>query len=261
MTDQLLNVLIGLLTSAIGAGLAWLAQSVRRRRLTERRRAFFGMPAGTDCLVVVNRQISGQTTSVHRDDVSALMELAILVNSCGARPEIMAHDLVRQGLGDKAEFCVGGPYSNDRTAAHLGWRLPSVRFGYDRSSTDGPAIVVGDQEFRLVPDGRDTPGWSYALLARLDPGGQGRPVFLIAGQVAIANHAAVRYLVAHERQLTRRYGLHGTFALMLRVVNPTRYGPDVVERVADVTDAAAAPAATAPATAPATAAPSTGSTG
>ncbi|MDH6121965.1 hypothetical protein [Kitasatospora sp. GAS204B] len=245
MTDQLLNIMIGLLTSAIGAGLGWLAQSLRRRRRTERRRAFFGMPAGTDCLLVVNRQASAKTTSVHRDDVSALMELAVLVNSCGARPQIMAHDEVRQGLGDKAEFCVGGPSSNDRTAAHLGWRLPGVRFDHERDGAGAAnhTIVVGEQEFHLVHDSRDAPGWSYALLARLDPGGGGRPVFLISGQVAIANHAAVRYLVSHERQLTRRHGAHGTFALILRVVNPTSYGPDVVEQFADVTSAAAAPAA------------------
>ncbi|MGF1429708.1 hypothetical protein [Kitasatospora sp. LaBMicrA B282] len=244
MGDAVLNVVLGLVTSVIGAVAGWLAQSMRRRRRLERTRAFFGLPPGTECLLVVNRQYNGASSaSVHRDDVSALMELAVLVSACGARTRIEQHDQVRQGLGDKAEFCVGGPYSNERTAAHLGWRLPGLRFAYKPDGSPAGTIVAGDREFTPVKDGADTPGWSYAVLARLDPGDGGRPVFLIAGQVAVANHAAVRYLVAHQRELARRHGRQGTFALVLRVVNPTRYGPDVVEHVADVT----AVATTAPA--------------
>ncbi|WP_329564717.1 hypothetical protein [Kitasatospora sp. NBC_01266] len=236
---MVLNVVLGLLTSAIGAGLGWLAQSLRRRRRLDRTRAFFGMPAGTECLLVVNRHTgSPNANSVHRDDVSALMELAVLVNACGARPEVVVHDQVRQGLGNKAEFCLGGPSSNERTAAHLGWRLPSVRFSY-RPGTPG-AILVGAQEYELERNTEDTPGHSYVLLARLEPGDGGRPTFLIAGQVAVANHAAVRYLVAHQRELMDRYGTHSSFVLMLRVINPVKYGPDVVELVADVTTAATA---------------------
>ncbi|WP_329580699.1 hypothetical protein OG500_15420 [Kitasatospora sp. NBC_01250] len=249
MRDMLLNIVLGLLTSAIGAGAGWLAQSLRRRRRLERSRAFFGMPAGTECLLVVNRHSgSPKATSVHRDDVSALMELAVLVNACSARPEVVAHDEVRQGLGHKAEFCLGGPSSNERTVAHLNWRLPGVRFSYEPGILG--AILVGEQEFVLERSTEETPGHSYVLLARLDTGGGGRPVFLIAGQVAIANHAAVRYLVANQRLLMGRHGAHGSFALMLRVVNPVKYGPDVVELVADVTAAA-----TAPPTAPAPRAP------
>ncbi|MFF7633796.1 hypothetical protein ACFZB9_11680 [Kitasatospora sp. NPDC008050] len=249
MRDMVLNIVLGLLTSAIGAGAGWLAQSLRRRRRLERTRAFFGMPVGTECLLVVNRHSgSPKATSVHRDDVSALMELAVLVNACGARPEVVAHDEVRQGLGNKAEFCLGGPSSNERTVAHLNWRLPGVRFSY-LSGTPG-AILVGDREFVLERSTEDVPGHSYVLLARLDTGSGGRPVFLIAGQVAIANHAAVRHLLANQRELMGRYGTHGTFALMLRVVNPVKYGPDVVELVADVTTAATAPPAAAPVPAP-----------
>lgn len=123
-----------------------------------------------------------------------------------------------------------------------------MRFSYEPGILG--AILVGEQEFVLERSTEETPGHSYVLLARLDTGGGGRPVFLIAGQVAIANHAAVRYLVANQRLLMGRHGAHGSFALMLRVVNPVKYGPDVVELVADVTAAA-----TAPPTAPAPRAP------
>ncbi|MCC9310927.1 hypothetical protein LN042_28305 [Kitasatospora sp. RB6PN24] len=240
MTDAVLNVVLGLLTSAIGAAAGWLLQTLRRRRRMVRRQAFFGLPGGSECLLVVPRHMKSPSQhSVHRDDVSALMELAVLVNSCGARPDIVAHDQVRQGLGRQAEFCLGGPSSNERTAAHLNWRLPAVRFD------GGSAITVGGREFRMEIATADSPGDCYALLARLDPGDGGRPVFVVSGLTAIANHAAVRYLSAHQRELARRHGEHGTFALVLRVVGPLAYGPDVVELVADVTDAATAPVATA----------------
>jgi hypothetical protein len=246
MADAVLNVVLGLLTSAIGAVAGWLLQTARRRRRTARLQAFFGLPSGSECLLVVNRQFNAASVSVHREDVSALMELAVLVNSCGARPDITAHDRVRQGLGRQAEFCLGGPTSNERTTAHLAWRLPSVAFGYDTAERTCQ-LTVGDREFPEVLDGPAGPGHVHALLARLDPGDGGCPVFLIGGQTAVANHAAVRYLTAHHRELAGRHGEHGTFALVLRVVNPARYGPDVVELVADVTAAATTPVTTVPA--------------
>jgi hypothetical protein len=241
MTDMVLNIVLGLLTSAIGAVTGWLVQFVRKRRRLARLQAFFGMPGGSDCLLVVNRHHSaGHQQSVHRDDVSALMELAVLVNSCGARPDIVAHDQVREGLGDKAEFCLGGPSSNERTAAHLLRRLPGVGFQY-ASGTWG-AVTVGDQEYPGEPSSPTNSGCGYALLARLDPGEGRRPAFVIAGQAAIGNHAAVRYLVRHQRELMRRYGSRDSFVLLLRVINPGKYGPDEVELVADVTGAATTPA-------------------
>ncbi|MFE9422277.1 hypothetical protein ACFYNO_04840 [Kitasatospora sp. NPDC006697] len=247
MADVLLNISIGLLTSAIGAVAGWLLQSLRRRRAAARRQAFFGLPGGSQGLLVVNRHpASPHHKSVHRGDVSALMELAVLVSSCAARPEIVNHDEVRRGLGREAEFCLGGPASNERTVTHLAWRLPAVRFGCEADRPDALSISVGDREFREEAAGPATPGCCYALLARLEPDGGGRPVFLIAGQTAVANQAAVRYLTGHQRELARRHGTHGTFAVVLRVIGPDRYGPDVVEFAADLTAAATAPAGAVP---------------
>ncbi|WP_063772052.1 hypothetical protein [Kitasatospora mediocidica] len=266
MTDSVLNVLLGLLTSAIGAGIGWLAQSLRRRRSLERTRAFFGMPGGTECLLVVNRHVvAGHSKSVSRNDVFALMELAALVRECGAQADIVPHDQVRQGLGGKAEFCIGGPTSNERTAAHLDWRLPGVAFVGDPAQDSPGTLSIGSLDYRFERNENGSGGRTYVLLARLDAAPHGRPTFLIAGQTATANHAGVRYLMSHHRALARRHGRDGTFALVLRVVNPTAYGPDVVEEVADVTREALTPRApaTAPTTAPttvATTAPTTAAT-
>jgi len=241
MTESVLNVLLGLIATAISAGLGWLAPTLRRRRRVERTRAFFGMPAGTECLLVVNRR-AGDPKGVSHSDVYALMELAALVKECGAEAEIVAHDAVRQGLGGKAEFCLGGPASNQRTTAHLDHWLPGLDFAVQ--NPDGPygdtTITVGGQEFAFVHPSAEPGGRTFALLARLHAGPGSRPVFLIAGQTATSNHAAVRYLVANHRALARRHGADGTFALILRVVNPTAYGPDVVELAADVGTAATA---------------------
>ncbi|MER6400449.1 hypothetical protein ABT263_31055 [Kitasatospora sp. NPDC001603] len=231
MTDSLLNVLLGLVASAISAALAWLAQNLRRRRRLERVRAFFGLPAGSECLIVVNRSVGvgAHARTVTRRDAYALMELAALVKECDARTDLVAHDAVHRGLGTKTEFCFGGPSSNERMAAHLAWGLPGVTV---TNGSEGPnnVIVVGDRTFTVDWDTE-----VYALLARLATPEGGRPVFLISGQTGIANHAGVRYLVANHRRLARRYGEDGSFALVLKVVNPKAYGPDVVELAADIT--------------------------
>ncbi|WP_405013023.1 hypothetical protein [Kitasatospora sp. NBC_01539] len=237
MSDSVLNVALGLVASAISAGLGWLAQTLRRRRRVGRVRRFFGMPAGTECLLVVPRKGGpGTSTAVARDDAYAMMELAALVRECGARSEIVAHDQVRQGLGGKAEFCLGGPSANHRTAAHLASWLP----GLTVASGEGDlTITAGDEAFPLArpaPDGAP----AYVLLARVHAGSGDRPVFLISGQTATSNHAAVRYLAANHRGLARQHGTDGTFAVILRVVNPEAYGPDVVEQAADVTARATA---------------------
>ncbi len=241
MTDGVLNVVLGLVASAISAGLGWLAQSLRRRRRLERERSFFGLPAGGEALLVVNRQASAtDARSVARDDVYALMELSALVRECGARATLTGHDEVRQGLGDKTEFCVGGPVGNRRTAAHLESWLPGVAFVDPPAEAGHPVhtLLVGTREFRFLTS-REEPGQrTHALLARVHLREGSRPVFLVAGQTAVSNHAAARYLAAHHRELAREHGRDGAFAVVLRVVNARAYGPDVVEFEADVTEAA-----------------------
>ncbi|MFF4172467.1 hypothetical protein [Streptomyces sp. NPDC001744] len=241
MDEDLRNIVLGVLATGVSASLGWLGRTYQWRRGLRRKQAFFGLSGGSECLLVVNRE-SGGDNVVHRHDVFALLELSTLVKDCGAHARILSHDRTHQGFGDRTEFCVGGPYSNRRTAAHLATLLPgvSVNVEVEPSETRG-SITVGTER-HLMDKGTS----EYVLLARLTAGEGHRPVFLFCGQRAITNQAATRYLARHHEALARRHR-GGSFVLLLRVVNSDAYGPDVVELVADVTRAAL----TAPAPAPA----------
>ncbi|GGT51903.1 hypothetical protein [Streptomyces purpureus] len=242
MNEDLRNLVLGVLATGVSAALGWLARTCLWRRALRRKQAFFGLRDGSECLLVVNRR-AGSDRAVHNVDVSALLELSALIKDCGARPEIVQHDEARQGLGDRAEFCVGGPYSNRRTAAHLSSLLPGLTMNVEEDPVaDRGMFTVGGEVYRLVNGAAE-----YVILARLVGGEGGRPVFLFCGQAAVANRAAARYMARHHEKLARKYG-SGPFVLLLKVVNSDAYGPDVVELVADVTaearSAATAPAAT-----------------
>jgi len=237
MGSDVLNVVLGVVSSAVGAALAWALQSGLRQRQLGRKRAFFGMPAGTECLIVAPRKAGTATEErlLAVRDAYAMMELAALVSECGATAEIVGASDVRQGVGSRAEFCIGGPAANDRTAAHLRWRLPGVSVSTEWE--DGAnKLIIGDRTYA-----REKGVVEHVLLARIT-GGQGeRPTFLICGQTATANLAAARVLARRHRELIRTHGPHGSFALLLRVLQPDSYGSDVVEVVGDVTAQASAP--------------------
>ncbi|MEU9861364.1 hypothetical protein AB0D99_10835 [Streptomyces sp. NPDC047971] len=232
MNEDLRNVVLGVLATGISASLGWLARTYIWRRKLRRKQAFFGLSGGSECLLVVNRK-AGSDRAVHNVDVSALLELSALIKDCGARPEIVQHDMARQGLGDRAEFCVGGPYSNRRMAAHLASLLPGLSMNVESDPVaDRGMFTVGGAVHRGVPGEAE-----FVVLARLTGGEGGLPVFLFCGQSAISNQAAARHLARHHEKLARKYG-SGPFVLLLKVVNSDAYGPDVVELVADVTRAA-----------------------
>ncbi|MGA5042233.1 hypothetical protein ACPCA8_35190 [Streptomyces capoamus] len=232
MNDDVRNIVLGVVAAGISAALGWLARTYLWRRRLRRKQAFFGLPDHAESLLVVNRKADGPELSVMRYDVFALLELAALVKDCNARVQIVAHDATRQGFGERTEFCVGGPYSNRRTAAHLSSLLPGVRMNTGDAAGPEPGVLrIGAEEYRLER-GRS----EYVLLARLTAEGRpdARPVFLFCGQRAITNQAATRYLAREHERLARKYGV-GPFVLLLKVVNSEAYGPDVVELVADVT--------------------------
>ncbi|MFH8622932.1 hypothetical protein ACH4A8_13670 [Streptomyces vietnamensis] len=242
MNEDLRNVVLGVLATGVSGSLGWLTRTYVWQRRLRRKQAFFGLPSGSECLLVVNR-LSGSERGVHATDVSALLELSALIKDCGARPRVVQHDTARQGLGEIAEFCIGGPYSNRRMAAHLPNLLPGLTMNVEQEPReDRGMLTVAGETYR--------PEWGvdeYVVLARLTRGEGSRPVFLLCGQAAVTNQAAARYLARHHKALTGKYGPNGPFVLLLRVVNSQAYGPDVVELVADVTSAAR----TAPAAAPA----------
>ncbi|MER7820635.1 hypothetical protein [Streptomyces sp. NPDC096153] len=248
MNEDLRNIVLGVVAAGVSAFLGWTVRTYLWRRKLRRKQAFFGLPGNSECLLVVNRD-AGADGAVHRFDVFALLELSALIKDCGANAQILQHDVAQQGFGERTEFCVGGPYSNRRMAAHLSSLLPGVKVNTDvEAGPDRGAFQIGSERYRLEAGTTE-----YVLLARLTAGEGGRPVFLFCGQRAITNQAATRYLARHHEKLARKHG-SSSFVLLLKVVNTQAYGPDVVELVADVTRAAQSPApAAAPDPAPATA--------
>ncbi|BAU87082.1 hypothetical protein SLA_6213 [Streptomyces laurentii] len=235
MNEDLRNVVLGVLATGVSGAIGWLARTHLWRRRLRRKQAFFGLPSHSECLLVVNRE-AGSEGAVHRYDVSALLELAALVKDCGATARIVQHDLAQMGFGDRTEFCVGGPGSNRRMAAHLASLLPGLTMRTAAEPVDRRGeIHVGTDLYRMERGVTE-----YVLLARVRAGEGARPVFLFCGQRAIDNQAATRYLARHHERLTRRHR-DGSFVLLLKVVNSQAYGPDVVELVADVTRQALTP--------------------
>ncbi|WP_228989048.1 hypothetical protein [Streptomyces sp. DH8] len=235
MTDDVRNIVLGVIATGISASLGWIARTWLWRRGLRRKQAFFGLPSHSECLLVVNRY-AGAEGSVHRHDAFALLELSALIKDCGARAQIVTHDSARQGFGELTEFCVGGPTSNQRMAAHLRTLLPGVRINVEQEpGPDRVAFQIGSERYRMEPGVSE-----YVLLARLTGSQDARPVFLFCGQRAITNQAATRYAVRHHEKLRRNHGAT-SFCLLLRVVNSGAYGPDVVELVGDVTREAQTP--------------------
>ncbi|MFJ1809190.1 MULTISPECIES: hypothetical protein [unclassified Streptomyces] len=238
MNDDVRNIVLGVVAAGISAALGWLTRTYLWKRRLRRKQAFFGLPENSECLLVVNRDAGSPDLAVHRHDVFALLELAALIKDCGAGAEVVTQEAARQGFGERTEFCVGGPGSNRRMAAHIQAMLPGVRVNTDREpGPDRLAFRIGDEHHRMDPGVIE-----YVLLARLTAGQRrgGRPVFLFCGQRAINNQAATRYLVRNHERLARKHG-NGSFVLLLKVINSQAYGPDVVELVEDVTRTAQAP--------------------
>lgn len=237
MSDDLRNLVLVLAALVVGLVVGWLVRGVMWRRRLQRKQRFFGLPKESECLLVVPRDQGARGWSLARHDAFALLELAAVVQECGAHAEILAHDTSWQGFGARTEFCVGSPATNIRLAAHLRSMLPGIEVNVDPAP--GPeqgAITVGKDVYRLEKGAVE-----YVLLARLAAAGDSgndRPVFLSSGQRGIADQAATRYLARNHARLARKYGVDGTFCLLLRVVNSQAYGSDVVEMVADVTKAA-----------------------
>lgn len=228
------DLLVSLVASVIAGGSVWLAQRLLRQLRVARRRAFFGLTAGGPCALVTPRHVSSpRTHSVHRRDVQALVELATIAKECGARPDVVAADEAPASAGRVTEFCVGAPIANSRTAAHVGILLPGVRFPSDEVAGEELAFQVGDATFRRVPAQLE-----YVLVVRAWPAAGQAPVFLLAGQTAVTNAAAARFLADRHRELFRTYRAERRFCLLLKVVESGRYGLDRVELVADVTDEA-----------------------
>ncbi|MEU2898622.1 hypothetical protein AB0O72_24270 [Streptomyces sp. NPDC088106] len=238
MTDDVRNIVLGVLATGVSAALGWIARTYLWKRKLRRKQAFFGLPENSESLLVVNRDSATAEPAVHRFDVFALLELSALIKDCGAHVQVVTQDAAHQGFGERTEFCVGGPASNRRMVAHMAAMLPGVRVNVDpEPGPDRGAFQIGSERYRMDPGITE-----YVLLARLTVGerDETRPVFLFCGQRAITNQAATRYLARNHERLARKHGSN-SFVLLLKVINSQAYGPDVVELVGDVTKSAQTP--------------------
>ena len=233
------DLAVNLAASVIAGVAVWLVDWGSRRLRLARRRAFFGLAAGEQALLVVARhKSSNRPNSVSHRDVAALVELASIIRECGARAELAPADGVPRQLGRATEFCVGGPSANPRMVAHMAALLPGIKLSEDHPDQQVPSgfvatLRIGDTEYPCEFGRRE-----YAVLARAFAPGQTRPIFLLPGQTALANMAAARYLTSQQRQLHRRYGTDRPFCLVLQVLESDTYGADLVKEIADVTPTA-----------------------
>lgn len=229
MPGVVADVLTGLVTAILSGGAVWLWQSGKRTRRLRRKAAFFGVKPGQRCLAVMNRHWQSPR-AVARSDVYALLDVGSLVDELGGDIDVRSYEELREGIGDRTEFCIGGPDSNPRTAAHLAAFVPGV---VDHPySKLGPAVAItaGDDRFVRDPEKRE-----YAIVAKIIPAGADRPVFVISGQTSITNRAAVHFLRQHYADLTKKVGTHSQFCLILRVTSPDVYGHKLVNIEKDVT--------------------------
>ena len=239
MPGAFADIITGLVTAIISGGAVWLWQRGNRTRRVRRKAAFFGVRAGQACLVVMNRHWQSPR-AVARSDVYALLDIGSLVDELSGKIDVRSSDELREGIGDRTEFCIGGPDSNPRTAAHLASFLPGVVI-HPYSETGAPVVITtGGDRFVRDPEKRE-----FAIVARISPSGAARPVFVISGQTSITNRAAVHFLRQHYVDLAKTIGTRDQFCLIVGVTSPDVYGHQLVDLEKDVT-ATAFPASSAP---------------
>lgn len=194
MDDTLQLLTTAAVALLVGLAAGWAVRSAFVGRKLTREQAFFGLPDGSECVLVTHRDSSSAHWSIPRHDALALLGLAAVVENCGAHPEIAPHDTGLQGFGARTEFCVGDPSAHRRLAAHLASLLPGVAVHPgDESGAGRGTFTIGGSAYRLEPGAVE-----YVLLARLRAGEGDRPVFLAAGQRPVTHRAAVRHLVRNR---------------------------------------------------------------
>lgn len=232
----LVDVITGLLTAVISGAAVWVWQRGKGARRSRRTAAFFGLRSGRECLVVINHHWNSPR-AIARRDVYALVDVGNLVEQVGSRVELRSADELLEGIGDRTEFCIGGPDTNARTAAHLASFLPGVVVRSYADVKQWVEIVAGDRKFVRKPDQLE-----YALVAKFTAPNANHPVFLICGQTAITNQAAIHFLRHRHHDLARTLTSTDRFCVVVRVREPGVYGHELVDLEADITAAAFDPA-------------------
>jgi hypothetical protein len=237
MPGALIDVMTGLVAAAVSGTAVWLWQRGRGVRRRRGKAAFFGLRPGRGCVVVMNRHWQAPN-AVARPDVYALLEIGGLAEEVGCALSVRSPDEMAEEAADRTEFCIGGPDSNERTAAHLASFLPGVRFLPYTEAGSKVEIIAGEQRFVREPGKVE-----YALVAKFRPPHAAQPIVVICGQTAVTNRAAIHFVKRHHPTLRRSLTSVDTFALIVRVSSPEVYGHTMVDLDADITAAAFTPAA------------------
>lgn len=226
MPAVLENIAIGLITSVVSGICVWLWQRVKTSRRIRRKATFFGIAEGSECLVVINHY-PGLRWMMRHEDIYALVEVVMLVRDLGAQALIAPWDEVREGVGNRTEFCIGGPGANSRTAGLLASYLPGVTMRpYNAAGGDSLAFVTGEGKDKKTY--MRTPGQlEFAVVAKFTRREAPHPVFVICGQTAIANWAAVHFLC--DRYSRLEVESTNQFCLLLTLRDPKLYGHHEVD--------------------------------
>jgi len=232
VSSALLNIVIGLVTSVLSGTAVLLWRRAATSRLLHRKAAFFGLRPGSPCLIVMNNhwQLPG---SASHDDVHVMLELAALAHEAGCPVTVIPADDLRERAEDSVEFCIGGPLSNPRTAAHLAAYLPGVKQRPISARSDSGAIIVGGQKFSFKRGRQE-----YAVIAKFTQTHSRYPVMVIYGQRAIDSRAAINFVKHNYKALSKAVESVNKFCLIIAVTSSDTYGSQAAELAADVTSAA-----------------------
>ncbi|MGE5291877.1 MAG: hypothetical protein ACM3ML_32725 [Micromonosporaceae bacterium] len=233
MSAVILNIVVGLITSLVSGASVWAWGRARVTRRQRERARFFGLSPGDTCRIVAP-QAFGAPRTISKHDVFSIVELAKLMRDLRADLDVVGAGEGTYGVGDRTEFCVGGPSANVRMQSHLARFVPGVSIlSYAPDSPKSAAIVAAGQEFLRERGSRE-----YVLVAKVRPPDGGQPLFLICGQTGITNRAAASYLRDNYRVISSVHGAGENWCVVLRVVAPSVYGHQMTELAADLSASA-----------------------
>ncbi|MDF3292712.1 hypothetical protein [Streptomyces silvisoli] len=221
MSDAVLNIVIGLITSVVSGGSVWAWKRVSSARMLHQKQALLGLRPGVPCVIVLNSHWQMPDVTEH-SDVYAIIELAMLAEEARCAFSLVAADAPELN-GARTELSIGGLGSNQRNVEYVARHLPGVKINQRGDFT------ISGQRF-LHKQGRT----DHALVAKFTPSQSTQPVLMIMGQSALANRAAVHLLKRDYKHLCKEIESLNRFCLMLRVDSADTYGYQAVEVAADL---------------------------
>ena len=231
MPSTFQDLFIGLITSVITGFAVWFWDRFRRTLDLTRKSSFFGIRPGENCLIVMNHNPRGRNLMSH-GDVETVVEIVKIIREIDGEVTIASFDKALEPAGSIAEFCVGSPISNQRTGVHIKNFMQEIsNNSYSEGEPDSLAILISGEIYRHEQEDQE-----YAILARIVPNQDSRPIFLISGQSSLGNKAAIHFLAKKYKTILWDKYKYGSFCLLLKVIEPKLYGYKSVELIKDLTD-------------------------